>query len=110
LGSQSISTAVQYTGAQINFGELNPHLICDSIPSVNAKFSKISLFGPPEKFKALQSVNFTFGVNKNNNILLCSIIRTAFTHRFIDRLSMIRSSVVLTACSHSRLLMYLVQV
>jgi hypothetical protein len=76
-GSQSMSTAVQYTGAQINFGELNPHLIYDSIPSVNAKhFSKIRIFCPPEKFKALQSVKFTFGVAKNNNIFLCSKDRT----------------------------------
>jgi hypothetical protein len=71
-GSQSMRTAVQYTGAQINFRELTPCLIYDSIPSVNVKFSKISVFVPPEKVKALQSVNFTFDVDKNNNILLCS--------------------------------------
>ncbi len=66
-------------GAQINFGELNPYLIYDSIPSVNAKhFSKNQGIGPPEKFKALQCVNFTFDVDKNNNILLCSKDRTAF--------------------------------
>ncbi len=51
----------------------------DILPSVNAEhFLKIRIFCPPEKFKALQSVNFTFGVDQNKNIFLCSKDRTAF--------------------------------
>ncbi len=51
----------------------------DILPLVNVKhFLKIRIFCPPEKFKALQSVNFTFDVDKNNNILLCSTDKTAF--------------------------------